>query len=301
MVSIGLAVYNGGKYLAQAIDSILTQTYTDIELIISDNASVDDTADICRRYAARDTRVRYSRNPRNIGGARNENLTVGLATGTYFRFAAHDDYLEPTLVERCVEVLESMPEVVLCHSRVRQLHTETGEVTIITRNHGAPQNPAARFARVILARDFLEENYGVMRLSALRSVCLQKDYVASDRPLMAELALLGRFHEVPDPLFVKRFHPKNTYVDWRTRLAWFRPDADGEVSLPWWSQLADIASRAWKRKMALSTKLRCFGAIAVWIALRAPNLGKDIFLAVYMGLRGRDFRLRRYRSTKNWE
>src|SRR5262245_52473779 len=94
-VSIGLAVYNGGQYLAQAIESILGQSYADFELIISDNASTDETETICRSYVARDERIRYSRNATNIGGARNENLTTTLARGRYFRWAAHDDYLEP--------------------------------------------------------------------------------------------------------------------------------------------------------------------------------------------------------------
>ena len=78
-MSIGLAVYNGEKYLAEAIESLLAQTFRDFELIISDNASTDGTAEICERYAARDPRIRYSRNTTNIGGANNENLTFSMA------------------------------------------------------------------------------------------------------------------------------------------------------------------------------------------------------------------------------
>ena len=74
-VTIGLPVSNGEKYLATAIESILTQTYSDFELIIADNASTDGTAALCRAYATQDDRIRYVRNARNLGAAPNFNLT----------------------------------------------------------------------------------------------------------------------------------------------------------------------------------------------------------------------------------
>jgi glycosyltransferase involved in cell wall biosynthesis len=78
-ISIGLPVRNGEEYLEESIDSILAQTFTDFELIISDNASTDRTEAICRAYAAKDRRIRYYRNPVNIGGANYGNLTFQLA------------------------------------------------------------------------------------------------------------------------------------------------------------------------------------------------------------------------------
>ena len=117
-VSIGLAVYNGENYLEQAINSILSQTFRDFELIISDNASTDRTKEICLKYAKQDPRICYHRNAVNIGGANNENLTFKMARGEYFRWAAHDDYCAPTLIEKCLEQLEKDPTVVLCHSKV---------------------------------------------------------------------------------------------------------------------------------------------------------------------------------------
>src|SRR6478735_5395035 len=94
-VSIGLAVYNGERYLDEAITSILSQTFTDFELVICDNDSSDSTPEICRRFAAADDRIRYYRNPVNIGGVRNENRTMFLARGEYFKLAAHDDRIAP--------------------------------------------------------------------------------------------------------------------------------------------------------------------------------------------------------------
>ena len=94
-VSIGLPVYNGDNYLAETLDSILAQTFTDFELIISDNGSTDRTEAICRRYAAQDHRVRYVRNPSNLGAARNYKRAFELARGEYFKWNGHDDPLAP--------------------------------------------------------------------------------------------------------------------------------------------------------------------------------------------------------------
>lgn len=117
-VSVGLPVYNGERYLAAAIESILAQTYGDFELLLCDNASTDATPEICRRYAAADPRVRYVRHPENLGAAENYNVAFRLARGRYFRWAAHDDLLEPRLLERCTAELDAAPEsVVLCYPR----------------------------------------------------------------------------------------------------------------------------------------------------------------------------------------
>jgi glycosyltransferase involved in cell wall biosynthesis len=93
-VSIGLPVYNGEKYIREALDSVLTQTFADFELIISDNASEDDTESICREYASRDERVRYIRQSRNIGALPNFLFVLHKATAEYFMWAAHDDVVQ---------------------------------------------------------------------------------------------------------------------------------------------------------------------------------------------------------------
>lgn len=100
---------------------MLRQTYRNIELIISDNASTDATHAVCTELAARDSRVRYSRNDANIGAAKNYNHVFALARGKYFKWAAHDDVLAPSFVERCVAVLEADREIVLCSSKARRI------------------------------------------------------------------------------------------------------------------------------------------------------------------------------------
>ena len=110
-VSVGMRVYNGERFLRPAIESVLAQTDTDFELIISDNASTDATSEICRAYAARDPRIRYVRNATNIGAVRNFNRAFQLSTAEYYKLANADDVCAPTLMERCAAVLDTHPAV----------------------------------------------------------------------------------------------------------------------------------------------------------------------------------------------
>ena len=112
-VTIGLPVFNGIDYISQAIESILSQTFADFELYISDNASDDGTAEICRDFARRDRRIRYLHQPHNVGAAENYNLLFALGTGPYFKWAAHDDILHPRFLDVAVGILECHPHVVV--------------------------------------------------------------------------------------------------------------------------------------------------------------------------------------------
>ncbi len=115
-LSVGLPVYNGDGFLAQSIEALLGQTYEDFELIISDNASTDGTADICRRYEKQDPRIRYYRQERNIGCAPNHNFVIQQARGELFKTASHDDLYARDLLRLCVDALDEHPQVVLAHS-----------------------------------------------------------------------------------------------------------------------------------------------------------------------------------------
>jgi glycosyltransferase involved in cell wall biosynthesis len=300
-VSIGLAVFNGEEFLEQTIQSILDQTYPDFELVISDNASTDGTVDIIGRFASIDPRIHYSRNASNIGGARNHNLAVTLSRGKYFRWAAHDDYLEPEMLERCVAILERDPEVVLCYTQVRELDLVKGSEQIVSRNNAYSPRPATRFRRIILSKEFLEEGYGLIRRDVLNRTRLQADYVASDRTLMAELSLYGRFHEIAEPLFVKRLHERNAYVDWRTRTAWFNPDAPPKVSFPWWSQFADLINTVRRAQIGPPVKIECYASVGLWAIQRSPNLAKDLAFGAYAWCRGKSWLEGRFESTRNWD
>ena len=117
LVSIGMPVFNGAESIAASIDSLLAQTVGDFELVICDTASTDATADVCARYAARDARIRYHRNPRNLGVNPNYNLTLSYASAPFFKWASANDLCAPTFLERCLAPLEADPAVVLAYPR----------------------------------------------------------------------------------------------------------------------------------------------------------------------------------------
>ncbi len=123
-VSVGLPVFNGAAYVAEAIDSILNQKYEDFELVIQDNASTDQTEEICRAYVTKNSRVSYFRNLHNIGAASNYNLAFQRARGRYFKWIAHDDICSPDFLQTCANSLENTSSLVLCCGRVRLINDD---------------------------------------------------------------------------------------------------------------------------------------------------------------------------------
>ena len=206
-LTIGLPVYNGAEYLSQSLDALLAQTYQDFELIISDNASEDETAEICREYAQRDGRIRYLRQPVNIGAAPNHNFLVGEARGRYFKWASHDDLYAPELLEKCVAVLESRPDAVLVHCW-DALIDEEGEVLqdLPYALDTANPSPSARL-RSLLYTPGGNDFYGVIRTETLRRIGPHGTYYNADRTIVASMCLHGPFLQVPEVLYWRRDHP----------------------------------------------------------------------------------------------
>src|SRR5262245_19694287 len=169
-VSIGLPVFNGEAYLQEALDSIAAQTFTDYELIISDNASTDSTAAICQARASRDSRIRYSRNPVNIGGDRNYYRCFELSRGDYFLGVAHDDRFHPDYLRRMIEVLDANPTVVFCHARACRLAADgtVGEPWQ-ARPFSDSARPRDRFRDAIAPRPVIA-HFGVMRASMVHQM-----------------------------------------------------------------------------------------------------------------------------------
>ena len=204
-LTIGLPIYNGEQLLPQAIESLLTQKYDDFEVVISDNASVDGTPELCAAYAAQDPRIRYVRNERNLGSIPNFNRLVGLARGEYFKWAAHDDWCEPSFVGRCVEVLDADPGVVLCHAKAIRVD-EAGDTLVVDLDplDVRSPDPAERFRQVLWSLRAIYPIYGVIRTDALRRTQLFRSHSGSDRILLAELSLLGQLYQIPELLLYER-------------------------------------------------------------------------------------------------
>ena len=205
LVSVGLPVYNGERYLAAALDAALGQDLTDLEVVVCDNASEDSTREIALDYVARDRRVRYHRNERNLGLARNFNRVFELSRGKYFKWTAHDDWHPPQTLSACTEVLERDPSATLCQTAVAIID-EDGEVF----DHWRPTvdltlpQPQARLHRLIWSLGEPHGLYGVMRSDALRRTRGMRTFLGTDRVLLAELALQGPIWQLPDVLHYYR-------------------------------------------------------------------------------------------------
>lgn len=264
-ISITLPVFNGERYVAQAIRSILDQTYRDFELIVSDNASTDTTEEICRSFEAQDKRVRYVRQPRNIGASPNFNVCFELASGEYFKWAAHDDYIQPEYLAECVRALDANPDAVLAQTLVCLIDDRDRliEVCRPIRPEATSPRPTDRFAARIRNPRCLEI-WGVMRTQALRNSVLIGSYIGMDRALLLELALRGRFVLIDRPLFTNRDHPERatrvTRTQTRLELAAVYDTANaGQTVLSTWRYYKN-ALRIIRRNLTGSTeRLRCFG------------------------------------------
>jgi glycosyltransferase involved in cell wall biosynthesis len=329
-VSIGLPVYNAERWLAESLDSLLAQTFRDFELIICDNASTDDTETICRRYAEEDSRIRYSRNVQNIGGMRNATLAFQQSRGEYFRWAAHDDRCEPTLLEQLVEELDLRPDVVAVVSPSIAIDHRgeplpdffvgkaEGKMLSLGRNapmlmtdasgvrhptEGTAVRPSRRFREVILTRGPCEATYGLIRSDVLRRTCLLQPYTSSDFVMLCDLALRGPFHILDEPLFSKRWHASNVRKErGPARMAWSQPElaVSGNPSFPHWLQLWGFVSTVLRADyLPFTERARCGVSIIRWARTECKALAQDVGFAAVMALHSRDWR-RRFYAPDRW-
>lgn len=209
-LSIGLPVYNGEKFIKQAIDCLLAQTFADFELIISDNASTDKTEAICRAYAAEDERIRYYRNEKNIGCACNFNRVFELSRGEYFKWAAYDDLHAPDFIEKCVDFLDNNPKFILCHSLTYFIDEQGNFLQNYDIRLNADSPKTYKRFHDLLTKHLCYPIYGVIRASALRMIPPMGSYGASDAILLLRLGLVGRFYEIPKYLFFARSHSQQS-------------------------------------------------------------------------------------------
>lgn len=281
-VTIGLPVYNGQNYLAQTLDSLLAQTYRDFELVIADNASTDRTEVICREYAAADDRIRYHRNEENIGASANYNLVFELGRGVYFKWAAHDDLLAPTFLERCVEVLDNNPDVVLAYTQAKAIDSKGDVVKVYPgKHHFASPVPRERFYEFVLDPHPVVAVFGLMRREVLGRTRLIGKYAGSDRPLLSELSLLGKFHEVPEHLFFYRFHEEQSWggnKSAQAQQAWYDPRRAGKITFPQWRLLREHVRSIERSPVGLADRVSCYAYMGYWMLKNRRRLGRNLLL-----------------------
>lgn len=302
LVSIGLFVYNGERFLVEVLRSILSQTFTDFELIISDNASTDRTGEIAQAYANRDNRIRYYRSEKNMGAGWNTRRVYELATGKYFKWAAADDLLEPDLLSRCVEILEGDPGCVVAYARTKQID-ENGTFikNYITPVRADSNEPVARFREMLLINHNCYQIFGVMRIAALHQLPPQGSYVNSDRVLLAQMSLLGRFYEVPEYLFISRRHRQQSSKSRPVRFAqprfrlinrhgvlppleWWDPAKARTISFPEFRELREYFLSIYRAPLDAGRKIRCYSMLLSWTKTRRKRLWRDLIIAADQAL-----------------
>jgi len=226
LVSIALPVYNGEHFVGDAIESILSQDFTDFELVISDNASTDATGDICRRFLARDPRIRYVRNAQNIGIAGNFTQSFGLISGRYFKWMMADDMLAPGYLRACVEILAADSSIVLVTPKPvfvgedgrTPLAYDADRGVFVGSYAGRPiesaapymaDRPSERFRGVLLSmpgRAINNFGSGLMRSEIVQRHLPYGPYIGSDKVFLAGLSLHGKLAMIDESLFVWRHH-----------------------------------------------------------------------------------------------
>lgn len=245
-VSIGVPVYNGERFLRECLDSLLSQTFSDFELVISDNASTDKTEGICREYESRDQRVKYFRFEQNVGGPRNFNRVFGLCRGTYQKWSTSDDFWAPDMLEKSVGVLDENPEVVLAYPKSNLMTADGTFVECYEDSlHLYQDSPSARFIQILETSRLCHAHLGVIRSDALRRTGLIGDQLASDIHFLAEMSLYGKFHLVPEYLFFRRFHPNSS--------SWDRKSSEHQQKYYDPSRLRSRNCQTWRKYWHLNT------------------------------------------------
>lgn len=282
-LSIGLPVYNGEEYLAQSLDALLGQTFRDFELVVSSNASTDSTDDIVRRYAAQDPRIRLIRQAENVGAARNHDVVFRHSRGELFKWASADDLYARDLLERCVAVLDADPDVVLAHSWTAAID-EHGELIQAMEYPLATDSPrvAERLHSMLFGGDDVpgairaDDFYGVIRSDVLRTVKPHGSHHHADQSFMADLALRGRFRQVPDWLYFRRHHGQRAFLANPTAHAW-TANLDPRRARRWrnpkprlyaefvWAHVDNIR----RAPLTAAERRECLWVLGSWVADRA--------------------------------
>ncbi len=282
-LSVGLPVYNGEDYLAESLESLLGQTYEDFELIISDNASTDGTAGICRRYAKQDSRIRYFRQPSNLGCNPNHNFVFEQARGELFKLASDDDLYARDLLKRCVDLLDERPDCVLAHSW-SVLIDASGAVTNVVEYPAATDARRApdRF-RSMLFDGWADDDGGVIRTRVLRQVAPYDSYHFADRVFITEIGLHGPFYQVPDWLWFRRLHPRQAGItrNMRDRCAVSDPARANRLRHPavrlYGEYIMGYVSAIRRAPLSPADRRECYQHLARWMASRAlPVAGRVI-------------------------
>lgn len=280
-VSVGVPVRNGGDHLDDALRALRAQTYREISIVVCDNASTDHTPKICEKHAV-DPRLTVHRWERDVGASENFNRAFQLSEGAFFMWAAHDDWIEPNYISRCLEVLERKPEAAGCVTSV-QLRAPRGKPLRVAReSRRLSSHDLGVRLQAYLRRDqhWWYHVYGLYRRQALAETGLFRGTYGPDVLLVWEVLLDAPLEVVDEPLLSYRTNPNKT-VD--QTMAGIRAESDGGsraafVHLAMWRRMWSLADERANSSRALRTArlelIRCL-AHERWRAMFALDFGRE--------------------------
>jgi glycosyltransferase involved in cell wall biosynthesis len=271
LLTIGVPVYNGERFLRPCLDSLLSQTYRDFVLVISDNASTDRTREICESYVKADARVRYHRNPVNVGLYGNFNLLLGLVRTPYVKLASADDFWAPPMLADAMEQMERDPSLVLCHPRAVLVDEDGGEIRRYEKSlQLMDDDPVVRFRRVLTELGLVNQLMGVMRTGAVRSMLPLMTQPPADSVFVAELSLHGKIMELPQFQYFRRFHEECSSWDRKSESHQVRLVSSGgtrRVRLATWKYHWGLVRRVLHSPLHPGAKIKLLGFLgrrAAW-------------------------------------
>jgi glycosyltransferase involved in cell wall biosynthesis len=289
-VSIGLPVYNGGRYLEGALDALLAQTFEDFELVIGDNGSTDSTREVCEAFAAKDQRVRILRGDENRGAAWNYNRVFHASSGRYFRWAAYDDLVAPDYLERLVNALDDAPATtVLAQTGTILIDDAGGEIGVWNEKFDLTSRRASR-RLTQLVRHLVMSNvfFGLVRRSAMERTRLHGAYPSADYVFLAELALLGSFLLLPERLFLRRVHADMSRTAGKNLddvADWFEPGTGRTVRPEKLRLFAEHLKAIRRSPLGVGERmLATAGFLPVWLARHKRAMTAELLLSARRSL-----------------
>jgi glycosyltransferase involved in cell wall biosynthesis len=262
-ISVGIPLYNAEKYVQGALDAIAAQTFRDFEVVISDNASTDQTYDICREFAAKDPRFRIVRNGTNLGASKNFNRVFELSNAPFFRWAAYDDLMGPRALEVCLAALQQNPDAVLAYPKSIIIDDDGRETEKYDDLYAFGEETGyerfRHFLKIVELRN-CHPVFGLIRREALLQTPLLGNYHSADKVLLAQLVMLGKFIEVPDYQFYRRYHAMGSVRVNKTAMdyaAWFDTARTGKTAYPRLRRAIELVKSIARAPMSPGRKMQC--------------------------------------------
>jgi len=255
-----MPVYNGANFLEETLLSIAAQDFEDYELIVTDNASTDATEEIVKEHQLNDSRIRYVRNPSNIGAAENYNLGYRLSSGKYVKWSAHDDLLSPNFIGAMVRLLEADASTSIAFGDTVFIDdsskpTEGGGAVM---RENIADDAAERFWSAMTGAGGCFPIFGLFRSDDLARSTLHRAYYGSDRALICELVILGKLRIDPNATFLNRLHAQQSIriADRAERATWQNGGSSGAPSLERLNLLRHLFEIAGRHSEASGHRLR---------------------------------------------